>query len=95
MNQQERLFVEKHRQLHALAKESSELRKTLIEAYMHEHHPGIHTEILVMDDNVLALDVTFPGLPENTSDLLVSEIMVYLQRLLTPSLNLKEYLNTL
>jgi hypothetical protein len=82
MNETEAMFVRKHRELHALAKEATALRITLVEAYMQAHYPDIAYEVIAAEDNALAADFVFHGLNKAYSSSIMGEVKAYLQSLL-------------
>jgi hypothetical protein len=81
LNTLEETFVRKHQELHAAAKEAAIVRKALTDAYM-TRHPDIPFTVTVMEDNILDLDIVFPGIGRARSRQLAQEIRAYITSLL-------------
>jgi hypothetical protein len=82
MNEQEERFVSLSKEMHTLALQAAQARKILIMIYLTEHYPGVPYTITIMEDNILAVDIVFPGLGRNTGKHIVDEVTEYLQGLL-------------
>ncbi len=87
---QEERFVVLHRELHAKAREAAEARKTLVELYVAVHFPGVPYKATIMDDNILSIDLVFPGLGRDLSQTIVNEVREYLRSLLEVNEQSKE-----
>ena len=82
MDKLEEQFIAAHQALHAATKQASEIKKALIEAYIALHYPDISCQVTIMQENLLSLDVVFPGLGRDNSRRLSLEISSYLQNLI-------------
>jgi hypothetical protein len=83
MNEQEERFVSLLKDMHTLALQAAEVRKTLIIAYLTTYYPGVPYTITIMEDNILAVDIVFTGLGRHWSKRIVDEVTTYLQGLLS------------
>jgi hypothetical protein len=81
---QEGVYIRKSQELYRVAGEYAQVRKAIIEAYMTQHHPGIQCVATIAEDNVLSLEITFPGIEREQSHRLGNEIHAYLKSLLEP-----------
>jgi len=79
--EKEEQFIRLHQQLSTIAQAAAQAKVQLMGAYIEAHYPGVVYEITVERENVLALDVVFPGLGEPASRQLGQELSEYLQRL--------------
>lgn len=79
--EQEQHFIVQCRQLYDATRAAALAKKTLMEAYLTLHYPGVSYEITVLNEN-FSLDLVFPGLSRDVSRPLAQELNDYLQRLL-------------
>ena len=68
--------------LHTAARDAAYAKKWLIERWMLLHYPAIPCVVTIMQDNMLSLDVCFPGTDQETSTRLAHEVNEYLESLL-------------
>ncbi len=69
-------------QLYTAAVEAARAKKTMIEQWVALHYPAIPCVVTVVNDNLLSLDVCFPGIDRATSTRLAYEVNDYLQELI-------------
>lgn len=81
LDQLEHQYIDAHKELYDVARKATNAKKCLMEAYVELHHPGVYCHITIMEDNMLSLDVVFPGLENNAARRLGQELCDYLQRL--------------
>jgi hypothetical protein len=82
MTDREKRFVALKQELQTKAREAAEARKSIIGLYVAFHYPGVPYKITIMEDNLLSIDIVFPGLGRDLSHIVVNEVRGYLQELL-------------
>jgi len=81
MTDLESAYIRKSQELFTAANEWATLRQAAIEAFMTQNHPGVQCVMSVEKDNVLSLEVVFPGIERERSNQLGCEINAYLKQL--------------
>lgn len=82
MTDLEQDFIVTHERLHTAAREARYAKKAVALEWMEAHYPSIYCEITFMED-VLALDVVFPGQGDATSARIANELNQYIQELMS------------
>ena len=68
--------------MYAATKEAIYAEKALVEAWMDTHYPAIPCTVTIIEDNLLSLDIAFPGVHRATAKRLAQEIANYVSGLL-------------
>lgn len=82
MSDLEQTFIQATKRLYEATQQYAQLKLQMIHDYMEKHHPGVTFEVKSEEDNLLAVDLVFPGAGRTRSYELACEVNNYLQGLL-------------
>ena len=75
-------YMDACQRVYTATKEAIYAEKALVESWMDTHYPAIPCTVTIMEDNLLSLDIVFPGVHRDTAKRLAQEIADYIHEIL-------------